>query len=159
MVILTQNTTSNASFTLGETTTISNPTYLFEFENVFTKDKFYIIPTEVVSNERYNEFSFDLTEEGVELEPVGWFRYNVYQQTSTTNLDPELSQGIVESGKMLLREGEEKEVENFTYVSDNEYNSNYVYVSVEDDTPRRIWGETHITFGSLHEEWGNNNND
>lgn len=138
---------------MKETTTISSPYYLFEFENVFTKDKFYILPTEIVSNNRYNEFTFDLTETGVELDPVGWFRYTVYQQSSPTNLDPTLTDGMVEQGKMLLREGDTKEVETFTYVSDNEYNSNYVFVSTEEIITRRMWGQTHITWGSLHETY------
>ena len=154
MVVLTQSSISLASFTLKETTTISNPTYLFEFENVFTKDKFYFLPQVLVSNERYNEFSFDLTDTGTELDPVGWFRYKVYQQTSTTNLDPLLSEGIVESGKMLLLEGVEKEVETITYISNNEYNSNYVYVSSEQVVTRRIWGQAHDKFGDLHVTWG-----
>jgi len=154
MIVLTQNSISNAPFTLKEKTTISNPTYLFEFENVFTKDKFYFLPLELVSNDRYNEFSFDLTDSGTELNPVGWFRYKVYQQTSTTNLNPLLSEGLVESGKMLLLEGEEKEVETVTYISDNENNSNYVYVSTEQVITRRIWGQTHVTFGTLHETFG-----
>jgi hypothetical protein len=57
--------------------------------------------------DRYNEFIFT---EGTDLPLVGelilgaggQYEYFVYEQTSSTNLDPELSTGLVESGLMDL---------------------------------------------------------
>ena len=48
------------SLTLRENTTISPVYYLFEFQNDFTKDKVYDLPTMVSSNSRYTEFNIDL---------------------------------------------------------------------------------------------------
>ena len=145
---------NSVSLTLKENTTISPVYYLFEFQNDFTKDKVYKLPTQVSSNSRYTEFVIDLTEDtGFDLLPTGWWSYKVYQQTSDTNLDPTLTQGLIEKGKLLVDEGDVKEVETIKYVSDNETNENYVFVDLESAFERKIWGQTHITFGDAHWVW------
>jgi len=141
------------SLTLRENTTISPVYYLFEFQNDFTKDKVYDLPTMVSSNSRYTEFNIDLGENGLNLSPSGWWSYKVYQQTSPTNLDPLLSQGLIERGKLLVAEGDEKEVETIKYVSDNENNSNYVFVDIDSGFERKIWGQTHVKFGEAEWIW------
>lgn len=101
----------NLTFTLTEKTTISNPTYLFEFESDQTFDKYYVIATVQSSTKRANIFTI---EEGVNdptngqliLGNVGFYSYTVYAQNSTTNLDPALADEEVESGKMKLVDDE-----------------------------------------------------
>lgn len=142
------------SLTLRENTTISPVYYLFEFQNDFTKDKLYKLPPMVSSNSRYTEFHIDLGEDGFSMTPSGWWSYKVYQQTSETNLDPLLSQGLIEKGKLLVDEGDIKEVETIKYISDNENNSNYVFVDLEGGGfERKIWGQTQITFGQANWVW------
>jgi len=103
----------NIALTLTEKTTISNPTYLFEFESDQTKLKYYVISTDTsVAKQRINIFSI---EEGIDnptngqliLGPVGFYQYKIYAQTSTTNLDPDLSDEMVEQGKMKLIESDD----------------------------------------------------
>jgi hypothetical protein len=60
--------------------------------------------------DRYNEFIFT---EGTDLPLVGelklgaggQYEYFAYEQISTTNLDPTLATGLVESGLMTLERG------------------------------------------------------
>jgi len=101
----------NLTFTLTEKTTISNPTYLFEFESDQTFGKYYVIATVQSSTKRANIFTI---EEGVNnptlgqliLGNVGFYSYTVYAQASATNLDPALADEEVESGKMKLVDDE-----------------------------------------------------
>ena len=64
-----------------------------------------------------------------------------------------MSQGLIERGKLLVAEGDEKEVETIKYVSDNENNSNYVFVDIESGFERKIWGQTHVKFGEAEWIW------
>ncbi len=91
---------NNISLTLSEDTTLSNPIYLFEWQNDQTKVKYYAICQDVsiagAARERSNLFNITL---GVDdplnssliVGNTGRYHYFVYEQTSTTNLDPTLS--------------------------------------------------------------------
>ena len=154
MLYIKDGIINNVSLTLSENTTVSPPHYLFVFKNDFTKDELFKLPTEVFSNGRYNEFQIDLTDvTGFTMAPVGWWSYKVYQQTDDINLDPELSNGLIEKGKLLLVEGITKEVETVTYVSDNEYNSNYVFVDTEGGFERKLWSQTNVKFSEANWVW------
>jgi len=107
-ILINENTTSNLTLTLKEKSTLSSPVYLFQFRNVTEKVSYYCIITDTsLYKDRYNEFIFT---EGTDLPLVGelilgaggQYEYFVYEQTSSTNLDPELSTGLVESGLMDL---------------------------------------------------------
>ena len=88
--------------TITELTTIPNPHYLFEFIHeqslksyVFTD---FDMPNISIAKERYDELTFI---DGVcfVIEYLGSYIYNVYQQTDPSNLDPTLTQGLVETGR------------------------------------------------------------
>lgn len=93
-------TNDNVGLTLAEDTTITNPVYLFEWQNDQTKVNYYAICQDVSlagpARERSNLFNITL---GVDdplnssliLGNVGRYHYFIYEQTSTTNLDPSLS--------------------------------------------------------------------
>lgn len=108
---IAQNTTSSLTLTLKEKTTLALPIYLFQFRNVTEKVSYYCIMADTsLYKDRYNEFTFT---EGTDLPLVGelilgaggQYEYFVYEQTSSTNLDPTLSTGLVESGLMELDRG------------------------------------------------------
>ena len=101
---------SNITLTLTEKTTISNPVYLFGFESDQTKVSYYCICQDLATTaqqERYN--LFDITE-GIDdplnssliLGLQGRYHYFIYEQASTTNLDP-TGLTIVERGIMTLK--------------------------------------------------------
>ena len=107
-ILINQNTTNSLTFTLKEKTTLSSPIYLFQFRNVTEKVSYYCIMADIsLYKDRYNEFIFT---EGTNLPLVGelilgaggQYEYFVYEQLSTTNLDPTLATGLVESGLMDL---------------------------------------------------------
>lgn len=114
------------ALTLTERTTISNPNYLFEFINNQTKQVYTCICGEVSATSKYNLFDItegvdDRTNSSLILGLAGQYYYNIHQQSSSTNLDPDLAQGIVERGYMVL----EGVVDEIRWVS-NEINITYV---------------------------------
>jgi hypothetical protein len=92
--------------TVTELTTIQNPKYLFEFIEEQNDSKVYCILDNIsTSTERFDEF---VIEDGVDVTfPYnGFYTYKVYQQESTTNLDPLLADGLVEEGRAHVFEDE-----------------------------------------------------
>ncbi len=107
---------TNIPLTLKEKTTIDNPVYLFEFRNDTTGKKYFQIFTDVsvpgAQRDRSNLFNIEVINTGIGankiiLGNVGQYGYIIYQQTSTTNLDPDLAEGVVERGRMRLVDDEE----------------------------------------------------
>ena len=98
MISITKNTTNNVILTLSEKTTLTNAVYLFEVINDATNEVKCFIAQDISSNKvRYNEFNFieNVTENLLlgtfSLDKSGFYKYNVYEQVSTTNLDPLLA--------------------------------------------------------------------
>jgi hypothetical protein len=96
---------TNIALTLYEKTTLSTPYYLFEFENNYTKVKYYQVFTDVsvagAARERANLFNIELVSSGaganqIVLGNIGLYNLVVYEQTSAVNLDPALATGIVQ---------------------------------------------------------------
>ncbi len=108
-------TNENVALTLKEKTTISDPTYLFEFISDSTKTSNTCICQDVSvdGDARIRSNLFNITE-GVDdrlnssliLFNAGRYHYIVRQQESTTNLDTALSGTIVERGNLLLVDSE-----------------------------------------------------
>jgi len=108
LIKLEKNTTNtNIALTLTEKVTISNPYFLFEFTKDMTDVSYYVICADTsTETQRYNLFSLteggaDPTNGNVTLGLEGFYKYNIYEQASSTNLDPS-GLTIVESGKMRL---------------------------------------------------------
>ena len=108
MIVLNKGETTTFVATLWELSTLTNPYYLFVFTSSQTKVSYYTIIANTSTNvERYNKFVFV---EGVDdalngkliLGESGFYKYTVYDQSSSTNLDPDSATGVVERGKMKL---------------------------------------------------------
>ena len=108
MIVLNKGETTTFVATLWELSTLTSPYYLFVFTSSQTKVSYYTIIANTSTNvERYNKFVFV---EGVDdalngkliLGKGGFYTYTVYDQSSSTNLDPDLATGVVERGKMKL---------------------------------------------------------
>lgn len=109
MIQINKLTTNNIILTLAEKTTLANPTYLFEVTNDTSDVQLCFICTDISSNkERYNEFNIidSLTEYPlvgqVNFPLIGFYKYNIYEQSSTSNLDPLLATNLVENGKLQV---------------------------------------------------------
>jgi hypothetical protein len=118
MLKILKDSTSILIVTVTELTTVSPVYYLFEFEHEQSFLKYYCILDNIsLATERYDEFELV---DGVDLnfDYDGYYTYRIYQQISSTNLDPLLSDGLVEEGRAHV------------YVIDspsNEYNENITF--------------------------------
>lgn len=106
MIVINQGQANTIDLTLTEKTTLSNPTYLFQFRNDNDMTYTYCIAVDSsIYTERFNRFS--ITEKvspnplngEVYLPLQGYGHYTVYEQVSATNLNPSNTTGIVEVGK------------------------------------------------------------
>jgi hypothetical protein len=119
-MIQLQNGSNDVCLTLSESTTISSPIYLFEFINDLTKEVICFISSDTSNfKERYNQFNIQVVSKVVQepligkiyLSDTGFYRYNIYQQTSTTNLNPDNALGLVETGKVKYIFNEQETIE------------------------------------------------
>ena len=107
MILINKNTTNTVILTLSEKTTLTNAKYLFEVTNDMSNEVKCFIAADISTNKlRYNEFEFieNVTENLLmgtfSLTLSGFYKYNVYEQASTTNLDPLLALNLIDKGKL-----------------------------------------------------------
>lgn len=105
MLKINKNTNNTIVLTLNEKKTLASPVFLFRFiSDASNSEKAFIADDLSTEKQRFNEFlvtesaSEILTSGTVELTPVGMWKYKVYEQTSTTNLDYLLATTLVEEG-------------------------------------------------------------
>ena len=107
MIYLTKGATSQIILTLKEKQTLSAPNYLFVFTHRGSniEVKFVILNAADTSafKDRFNQFSI-VTNTYFGTQDSGEWEYQIYEQTSTTNTNPSLATGIVETGIMRLSE-------------------------------------------------------
>lgn len=156
MLHLKQNNINSCDVTVSNESELSNPTYLWVLTNLDSNVKTYFIPynATIPNATRYDTFTFTTNR----LSPVvltgstcnlhlagGQYRYTIYDQVSTTNLDPLLSNSMVENGLAVMPNDEvcfdiyEDEKKNaelvvyedktcfYTYLSGNEEAVMFVY--------------------------------
>ena len=107
MILINKNTTNTVILTLSEKTTLTNAKYLFEVTNDMSNDVKCFIAADISTNKlRYNEFVFienvteDLLNGTFSLLLSGFYKYNVYEQASATNLNPLLALNLIDKGKL-----------------------------------------------------------
>ena len=99
MLIIQQSASTTLVVTVTELTTIPAPNYLFEFIHEQSLLSYFCILTNVSqATSRFDEFVL-IGNVDVAFKYKGAYIYNIYQQTSAVNLDPLLSQGLVETGR------------------------------------------------------------
>lgn len=121
MLRLEKNSPSTMIVTVTELTTVSPVHYLFEFEHEQSFLKYYcILPNLSTATSRYDEF---LLTDGVDVtfDYDGYYTYRIYQQTSSTNLDPDLSDGLVEEGRAHVYQQDSPSIEFSTNITFNIY--------------------------------------
>jgi hypothetical protein len=105
MIYLTKGATSEIILTLKEKETLASPNYLFYFKSRGTNKevKFVLLNNTDISThkDRYNQFSL-VTNTYFENYQDGEWDYKIYEQTSTSNLNPSLATGLLEVGIMRL---------------------------------------------------------
>ena len=105
MIHLTKNSSSEIVLTLTEKQTLTTPNYLFWFKSRGTNQEvaFVLLNADDTSGfkDRFNEFTIDVNDY-FENSPEGDWEYKIYEQTSTSNTDPDLATNILEVGIMRL---------------------------------------------------------
>ena len=111
MIQISKNAINIIIVTLTEAVTLSVPVFLFEFKNDQDNTLNYFIAADVSDfTERYNKFLVtektlpDPLDGEVELELTGFYSYRIFEQLSSTNLDPTLCDNTtpLEVGKVLV---------------------------------------------------------
>ena len=123
MLIFRKDSVNIIRTSLAELSTLASPTYLIEM----ISDQSLISTTCIAADtsahpSRYNEFTITETatpnnlNAEILLEPVGYFTYNIYEQTSTTNLSPS-DAGVIllESGKSRCLIDGDREATTYTF--------------------------------------------
>lgn len=108
MLLITKGETKFWYLTLTEKVTISNPYFLFYVTHRQTNKTYAFILTDVSTfKERYNKFSIN---ENTYNFFEGEYMYNVYAQTSSSNIIPSLANELVEEGILKVQLVETAEV-------------------------------------------------
>jgi hypothetical protein len=100
MIILTKGETKNIYFTGSESATLLNPYFLFIFTNRITQEVVKFVVTNESTTLRYDVFELDVDQYFEDAE-TGFWTYQVYEQTSSSNLNPS-GLNEVENGYMYL---------------------------------------------------------
>lgn len=112
MIRLEQNSVNNVIVTLTELTTQVNPFYLFEFISDDTNESKIFIALDISPNiNRFNRFNIELTTSTedllngvIKLPLKGFYKYKIYSQSSSTNLDISNTTELVETGKVYIND-------------------------------------------------------
>lgn len=110
-MILKKNTVNTCFFTLSERTTLDPVYYLFELINTADNTIKTFLAEDISTNKiRGNEFEIEETQSEnrligkITLDLIGDYTYNIYEQSSSTNLDTSLTGSLVETGRVDLIE-------------------------------------------------------
>ena len=111
--------------TAADVQTISQASvyYLIELTSMGSKNSLYFLPSSVVPNNgRYTKLNFTVISKdaiqqptlgiisfydsvgGLDTYPMGFYEFRIYEQTSSTNLDPLLATGLLEKGFAFVRD-------------------------------------------------------
>lgn len=106
MLLLTRGQDNDVIVTLKENQTLEVPNFLFVFTNDQTGGVTSCIAANISEFEnRYNEFiitekdSPDNLAGEVSLKNTGFYHYDIYEQNSDTNLNPDNAINLLETGK------------------------------------------------------------
>ena len=123
MLVLTKDSANTIRVSLAELSTLASPVYLIEFiSDMSLISTTCIAPDTSLYPARFNQFTIteQVAPDGllaqILLEPVGFFTYNIYEQTSATNLSPD-DPGVIllETGKARVLIDGDREATAFTY--------------------------------------------
>ena len=107
MIYLVKGQTGTVILTLKEKQTLAAPNYLFYFKQRTSNDvvTFVLLNNTDLSahKDRYNKFSINASTHFAN-KLAGEWEYTIYEQASTSNLNPTLATGLLETGIMRLDE-------------------------------------------------------
>lgn len=124
MIHLTKGQTTKIVLTLKEKQTLSAPNYLFFFKSRSTdKTKAFVLLNSAdlsAYKDRFNAFNI-VTNSYFANYDSGEYTYAIYEQTSSSNLDPALATNLLELGQMSLKNSTE-----FEFTTYNQTNNTFI---------------------------------
>ena len=143
MLIIRKGGTNNLVVSVSVNKSLPSPYYLFSFQHIASKERVSFIPLVLSSNSRYDKFSFVESGTTGNLIPVngtppvihfpyaGQYYYSIYEQISSGSTDINFTYDKLESGRAVVIIGNDTNFDCYidTYISSNEENSNYIFIS------------------------------
>ena len=132
MILIRKNNQNTVALSLSNNVTLSATSvyFLFEFENPQTRESVLFTANDTSNNPyRYNKFNIietgstdvNLTGGTINLEPEGWWNYNVYQMLDPTNLSlSAVTGGPIENGKVYVTGSTVANGQQTIYTGENE---------------------------------------
>jgi hypothetical protein len=124
MIHFIKGQTTKVVVTLKEKQTLSAPNYLFYFTSRATDNTraFVILNNADLSNykDRFNAFNI-VTNSYFSNYDSGEYTYAIYEQTSSSNLNPALATNLLEVGQMSLKNATE-----FEFTTYNQTNNTFI---------------------------------
>ena len=117
MLRLARATVNTIVVTVEEKRTLDDPYWLFHFKNETTGNDYYCIASNIsTQKKRYDLFEITETDSSpdnengeITLTETGQYTYKVYEQESSTNLDPENATTLCETGIAIVIKNAETE--------------------------------------------------
>lgn len=110
MLVITRGQANTLYVTLTEKQTLTSPYYLVRFTNLITNTSKYCICSDSSSyTDRYNALAFTESDTEtpltgqVKLNYEGEWRYEIWEQTSSTNLNPDATTSLLETGIAVVK--------------------------------------------------------
>lgn len=102
MLNITKGVSNELTVTVTDKNTgedaVENPTWLFYFVSANNKKSAFILPNTSTHTAYYDTFTFTEGSTAAKILEAGSYKYYIYAQNSTTNLDPELADKECEQG-------------------------------------------------------------
>lgn len=123
MINLTTGTITNVRMTLTERTTITSPSYLFRFVQRTTNQEIRFVKTSSddlsAYPARYNEFALDVDQLFCGM--IGEYQYYIYEQSSASNIELDLTGALIEQGLARLNEPADEQFTFTAFQPENTY--------------------------------------
>jgi hypothetical protein len=135
MFLIKKGQTNNLSVSVSLNATFSNPSYLFKFVNILSKDTYIFYPEVVLLNERYDEFRFvegsptnlSATPPVVSFTYEGQYWVYIYQMPcGSTSLNPD-DGALIWDGRAQVQDDCPEE-QYWQFISSNEDNANFIFL-------------------------------
>lgn len=110
MLLINKNLNNTLILTLTEKVTIASPTFLFKFTNDLTRESVLFISANLSSyKDRYDKFlitetsgNINVSSGVINLNPTGFWKYEIFEQSSPTNLLESATGSKIENGKLKV---------------------------------------------------------
>ena len=110
MLLINKNANNTLILTLTEKVTIASPTFLFKFTNDLTRESILFISANLSTyKDRYDKFlitetsgTINASSGVINLNPTGFWKYEIFEQASSTNLLESATGAKIENGKLKV---------------------------------------------------------